>query len=298
MNARILQAVAAIVFLLGVGAFFGASPPPASTTTLAEASRFLVQHICQDGRPPLHDCAAEPARPGAQPYRRVDWSGAQISDALLLPDGSVAQTFDFAGAGEAFDVRDPGDGGDAIRIGPWGVAIYLTQDPGGGRQYMHGVDCPAGGGWLLWRDTPRAAWADATVQISMTRGATDCPTRWGWSYTRWRLADMAWAWRDDRGAAGEVTRATIVSEHYGGRHRETAGHMERFFFAERLGKVRWERWEHRGYSTMDNLDTMAAATATRCPAGPEPPPGADWVRIDCRHWLNFQLRAGASISWP
>ncbi|RVT96269.1 hypothetical protein EOD42_14245 [Rhodovarius crocodyli] len=215
-----------------------------------------------------------------------------------MPDGTVVQTFDFASSFEAFDVRDPGDGGDAIRVGPWGVAIYLTQDPGGGRQYMQGVDCPAGGGWLLWRDTPRGNWMEAEVQVAITRAADECPQRWNWSATRWRLADMAWSWRDNRGGTGEVTRATIVSEHYGGRYRETADHMERFFFAERLGKVRWERWEQRGRSTRGDLDAMAAQTATRCPAGPEPAPGPTWLRVDCRHWLSFDLRPGQSIPWP
>ncbi len=276
---------------------------PPHTGTMDEAARFLVEHICPGGAPAIEICdGAAPAWAGRVPVRRADWPREMVSNSVMtrhLDQVVVAQTFDFGNnPQEAFGRRDPGDGGDAIRVGQDGVGIYFTQDPGGGAQWLQGPRCPEGAGWLLWRGPLSREWSDSVAQLAITRSATACPSRWSSAYTRWRLTDHEIAWRSQEGGAGDFRRATMLVEHYGGATRETAWHMERFFFGELLGKWRWERWEHIGRSSTPNLQHRAEQTAYRCPGQPEPSPGDGWVRLDCRHWMVFERGEFTTIEWP
>lgn len=306
MRSRGVQALAGLLgaILLALVAVLGGEAPPQHHGTLGQAARLLAQHQCPDGQPPIEACqGALPALAGALTYRRIDWTGGQASDAVITRhqgETIIVQTFDFGGAGSSgtFGRVDANDGGDAIRVGSDGVGVFITQDGNGGLQFFQGPSCPVGAGWLLWRGEPGPEWTDAIALLGRTRTSTACPSRWNSAATRWRQGRMTWAWRDTSGAMGTLDRQTIVSEHYGGAHRETADHLERFFFAELLGKTRWERWEHRGRSQRPDLDGMARTTRLSCPPDIIEAPGSNWVRVDCRQWTVFDRKPGRSLEWP
>ena len=41
-----------------------------------------------------------------------------------------------------------------------------------------------------------------------------------------------------------MTLTSLISDHYGGADRDTADHVERFYFTRELGGTRWERWQN------------------------------------------------------
>ena len=51
-------------------------------------------------------------------------------------------------------------------------------------------------------------------------------------------------YRTAPGQGSPVTLTTLVSDHYGGARRDTADHVERFYFTRELGGTRWERWQN------------------------------------------------------
>jgi hypothetical protein len=89
-----------------------------------------------------------------------------------------------------------------------------------------------------------------------------------------------------------VTLKSLISDHYGGADRDTADHVERFYFTRELGGTRWERWQNargnRQYSAAVIAQRAAwFATTGRCSAA-EPPAGdAPMVLIDCREWTQI-----------
>jgi hypothetical protein len=243
------------------------------------------------------------AVPGHLPYRRIDWSGVQASDAVLLPSGAIAQTFDFGDAPRAFGRLDRGlgDGGDLVVITPSGVGIEQTEDGGAGRQWWRDPFCRQGAGWLLFEGQPTTEWRSRVSQLGMVRNAEDCARDFSFVYTRWRQQPVELPWRDNRGGEGAVVLNSIISEHFAGTAINNADHMERFVFSEGIGKTLWQRWEHSG-RTHRNADELRGAIAAmegdnRCPvAGDVPAPG--WVLADCRVWMNFDRAGGQWMAWP
>lgn len=284
-------------------------PPPAVPWN--EATRFLAQHECANGLLPVQEgCAAPaPAREGEVAYRRRDWSGAQISDAVLADRGGrqmVLQTFDFGDGDRAFGRFDEGrgDGADLIRQDPGGVSILMTEDGGAGVQFWQGSPCPSVAGWLLF-DAPlqHGDWQTRTVRIGLSRDPGACPAGLGSAFTRWRLEHVSVPWRVDGSA--EVSRTTlrvIVSEHFGGPSIEAADHLERFVFAEGVGKILWQRWEHADRTRRADLveATRILAGSGRCPPGVPGPPDGDghWILADCRLWTDFVRGPARSMPWP
>jgi len=274
--------------------------------------RFMVQHQCLDragvpqpGVTPIDPACGttEPAQAGPLAYRRLDWSGVQASDAVLLPAGAIAHTFDFGDPPRAFGRLDRGlgDGGDLVVVSSRGVGIQQTEDGGAGRQWWRDPDCHAGDGWLLFRGTPTIAWVAEDGRLARASDPVACPTRFSAVHTRWRLGAMTLPWVDTEGRAGATHREVIVSEHFAGGPPDRADHLERFVFAEQLGKVAWERWEH-GARTRRSRDELQLYMRVmqgdqRCPVAGEPP-GPGWLLIDCRVWMRFQRATARSLHWP
>lgn len=310
-------------------ALFAACLVACCTPALAESpAPYLAQVACLDAagavRPAVlpfePDCGAtRTLRVGEPlPYRKHDWPGRadmagapqgyQASDAVLgRLDGApaVLHSFDFGGGARRFGSFDAGagDGGQAVLLQDDAAIVAMTEDGSGGVQWFLGPDCRAG--WLL-AAAPVEAWQEAVVRLRIAPSAQDCPTRFNASLTRWRLATIALPWREAAtGATGTFSASTLVSEHFGGEAVATAANLERFFLAQGLGLVRWERWENRLRSRNPGIAAGAAlmAQSGRCPPMAfSDPPGPAWALVDCRTWTNF-VRATpdtplAALAWP
>jgi hypothetical protein len=278
------------------------TPPPETQLSTAH----LVQSICATpGALPFEAACGPttPATPGALPYRRLDWSGVQAVDAVLLPSGEVAHTFDFGDGQRAFSRLDrgQGDGGDLLRITNRVVSITQTEDGGAGRQWWRDNECHVGDGWLLYRGTPTDQWTTSDDQLAQAFDDRSCPRTFSRVHTRWRRVSYPMPWRDNLGASGTLTLDAILSEHYAGGPPDQADHMERFLFARGLGKVMWERWEHAGRTHRVPAELAQAIMAMdgdgRCPI-PADAPAPGWVRADCRVWMHFDRQGGQSMPWP
>jgi len=96
-------------------------------------------------------------------------------------------------------------------------------------------------------------------------------------------------YRAAEGQGAPVTLTTLISEHYGGEHRESADHVERFYFTRELGSTRWERWQNSLHSRDFSADQVAKAASDlalsrRCSQVDAPAGGAPLVMVDCREW--------------
>ena len=134
------------------------------------------------------------------------------------------------------------------------------------------------------------------VRLDAVRGnRAACPTRLNPALTIWRVAPFAY--RAGPGQGSPVTLTSLISDHYGGADRDTADHVERFYFTRELGGTRWERWQNRRGNRQFSAALIARraawfAATGRCGAA-EPPPGKDgdrdapMVLIDCREWTRI-----------
>ena len=275
-----------------------------------EAVNFLAQHECGNDALPVEPACVggAPLREGQTPaYRRLDGSGTQATDALVARRAGgdvVIQTFDFGDSPRAFGRFDEGkgDGADAVRLDAGGISIYATEDGGAGLQFWAGAPCPAVAGWLLWDAPLRRDWTARTVRIGLARSLGECPVL-GASWTRWRLVDATVPWNASDGRAGTWTGPAVLTDHFGTGSPDTADHVERFLNARGLGKVLWERWEHRTRSMVPPARRAelrrVAAVDGRCapPVGGLEPLGSEWERTDCRLWTRFALGAGPAMPW-
>jgi len=114
-----------------------------------------------------------------------------------------------------------------------------------------------------------------------------CPIRLNAAFTRWYIEPVGY--RAGEGQGTPVTLTTLISEHYGGEHPESADHLERFYFTRELGSTRWERWQNLSHSRGFSADQVAKATSDlalsgRCSTGHTPEGGASLVMVDCREW--------------
>ena len=309
----------------------GSGPATAADDPLAS---YLVQSACIDaagavipGRLPFEPgcdrrrplAAAEPL-----PYRKHDWPGAtdaaaqprgyQASDSVLgtlLGRPAAIQTFDFGAPPRQFGRVDPADGGQAIPLRPGeDASIAMTEDGGGGLQWFQGPGCrpeAPDAGWLLAAPAPTAAWQQRLVRLNITPAPDACPARFNPSLTRWRTASLQLPWREAAdGRTASAPAEVLVSEHYGGASIAGADHLERFWLAQGLGMVRWERWDNAaagrrpGRAEQAEATAAALATSQRCPPialGEAPGPG--WRMVDCRTWTNFAREApGPGLDWP
>jgi hypothetical protein len=287
----------------------------------------------EEGRLPVvlaPSCAgASPRMAGdAAAFERHDWpaarearqraAGYQRSTSFLVrrPNGRVeaVQTFDFGvGASDggerrfgAFDAGR-GDGGQMVTVEGDTAVIAMTEDGSGGVQWFTGSRCRTGAppersGWVLFSGEPRPTWTAVVAELRITRTEADCPTRFDLSYTRWRGLALDWPYliggQPREGQPVLPALDTVVSEHFGGGSVERADHLERFFLVRGVGLARWERWEQIERSRRPDVAERAERLdrSGRCPPlEVDAAPGPGWLRIDCRHWMNF-VATGPAVS--
>ncbi|MBV9859947.1 MAG: hypothetical protein JO038_07585 [Alphaproteobacteria bacterium] len=271
---------------------------PASAATIADPLGFLVQTRCPNGGPPT-GCAAPARQRAADPmfYRRHDWpapSGYQTDDSVLRDDGkAVIDLFSFAPF-EGF-VAAHGDGGQIMVADSDTVRIAQTQDGGTpGMQYFVGPNC-GGTGWIAFRtDAPTGRYAALVATLSDRPDPNACPRRLAKAYTRYRLETIALPFIIGD-ARRDLTAPTVISEHYDRDTVERATAMERTYFAQGWGLVRWEAWTASGRAG-SGLDR-------RCPPlAYSEAPAAGWRLADCRIWTNIAPADGSlsvdGVGWP
>lgn len=249
---------------------FGAQPalPVVGPRTIADPLAFIVQARPDGSLMTVHDVLTE---------RRHDWPlpvGWEASESVLMDDGKVLQTFDFLR-----EEHDPGDGGQLLEVGADGfVRAIATRD--GGRPFLqyilgHGI---GGTGWIFFGvDAPRGKWRElvATLAIDPWNGAKP-PL--GKAFTRYRVETIAFPF-SFKGTPGQMWLPTIISEHYDGETIDGSQALERSYFAQGYGLVRWEAWGRQPSDLADLADRYQRVDYSVAP-------GPGWFLRDVRTYTN------------
>jgi hypothetical protein len=315
---------AAITFVALLGLPLALGRPASFSASLPVLSDFMIQNVCLDasgavleGVSPIDGggrCIAQrDLMPGESlPYHKHDQPAT--ADRASMPRGYqrhdsfpvettafgvvVEHSFDFGtGEGRRFGVFDAGqgDGGDITLLTPDAISFAATEDGGAGFQLFVGANCKRqvdaaalADSWLIARPnpgTPSPGQSVARLKDLREGRQGACPARLDAAFTRWYVQPMRYRAGDGQGAP--VTLTTLISEHYGGEHPDSADHVERFYFTRELGSTRWERWQ----SLMHGHDTGQLAKkasdftdAGRCSKAAVPAGGARFVMVDCREW--------------
>ncbi len=332
----VLFPVAVLMILLGPAAPVWSQMAGSQGLSDADMIDYLAQSLCLDptGKPtgalPIDkECRHSRPQRSEDPaaYRKHDWpnslaaaetvQGYQASDSVVQRRGArtlIVQTFDFGTGGRVFGRFDGGlgqggDGGQVLMLVDGWSSAAMTEDGGGGVQWFIGEACRSRGaidrrflGWLMFRNEVTGdAWKSVVARLNITASPTACPQQFNAAFTRYRLDRIGFPFRiiDTGSRVATATRRldVVVSEHYGGTDIASADHLERFYFARKLGLVRWERWSNRQISRrLGDAETAAQLAATaRCPKleitrsespglGANGQPGRDWLLVDCRTW--------------
>ncbi len=262
-----------------------------------------------------HDHPSPDHRAG-QPlgYQRHDSYPVETAGFGAPGFATVEHSFDFgAGEGRHFGVFDTGsDGGDIAILSPGIVSFGATEDGGAGFQLFVGecrgpVDASAfARSWIIvefdpTRPMPLRGETTARLKDLKKGEQQTCPTRFNAAFTGWRVAPFLY--RAAPGQGTPITLTTLISDHYGGGNRDTADHVERFYFTRELGGTRWERWQNAngnkqfGAAKITGMAAWFAGTG-RCSTS-EPPAGkARMVLIDCREWTRIVASADAAGDRP
>jgi hypothetical protein len=287
---------------------------------------FMIQNVCLDrsgmvleGVSPVDGdprCVGQrDLRPGENlPYHKHDFPAAaeraaasrgyQRHDSFPVETAHfgivVEHSFDFGGGGgRQFGIFDGGrgDGGDIMLLAPQAVSFAATEDGGAGFQLFVGgacsdrVDAAAlARSWIIALAEPNQPLRGETVArlADLRQGRqSDCPSRLNAAFTRWRVQPTTYRSADGQGSP--LTLTTLISEHYGGEHPESADHVERFYFTRELGSTRWERWQNLSHTrdfSSDQLTRAATGLALsgRCSKSDMPGGGATLAMVDCREW--------------
>lgn len=315
--------------LLAASSAGAAEPAPAEiVATPATIRDLMIQNVCVDAggavqlaRSPLDGETACPAQrdllPGERlPYHKHDHpngaggppQGYQRHDSFPVETAGlgtvVEHSFDFGGfEGRRFGAFDKDDGGDIAVVSAGSVSIAATEDGGAGFQLFVGecqgpVDAAAlMRSWIVAtfdpdRPAPLAGETVARLKDLKSGEQESCPTRFNPAYTRWQV--MPVRYRTAPGQGSPVALTTLVSDHYGGARRDTADHVERFYFTRELGGTRWERWQNAKGNRQYDAAAVAAAAARfaatgRCGPAAMPEGGAAFVLIDCREWTRIVM---------
>ena len=311
-----------------VGALFAAAlAGEGSSVGSPETVRdFMIQNVCIDklgaaleGVSPIDGdlrCLTQhDLMPGENlPYHKHDHPA--VADGRRLPRGYqrhdsfpvetaqfgvvIEHSFDFGeGGGRQFGVFDAGrgDGGDITLLSPQAVSFAATEDGGAGFQLFVGPGCrdlvgaaALSGSWIIALvDSDRPLEGETVARLDdLKQGRqSSCPARLNPAFTRWYIAPIHYRAAEGQGAP--ITLTTLISEHYGGEHSESADHVERFYFTRELGSTRWERWQnlfHSGDFSADQVAKAASdlALSRRCSQVDAPAGGAPLVMVDCREW--------------
>ncbi len=323
-----LRAGAIVLVLLPDAALASGQPVPTNDSV----RDFMIQNVCLDdagavrtGRTPLDGEAACPRQrdllPGERlPYHKHDHPspdhrvrepfGYQRHDSFPVATqglGTVVEhSFDFGTGGRRFGEFDEGsDGGDVAIMSSGAVSFGATEDGGGGFTLWVG-QCSGEVGpaalrqsWLILEfdpSRPEELRGETIARLNAARvdaargNRAECPTRLNAALTTWRVAPFAYCAGPGQGPP--VTLTSLISDHYGGADRDTADHVERFYFTRELGGTRWERWQNaRGnrHFSAALIAQRAASFAASGRCGPADPPAGDapMVLIDCREWTRI-----------
>jgi len=322
--------VLAVALLITPAPAAAAEPLPREVVATAVTVRdFLIQNVCLDAQGAvlagISPADGDPAcvdqrdlRPKERlPYHKHDHPnqgdrvllGYQRHDSFPVETAGfgevVEHSFDFgAGAGEGrqFGVFDHGsDGGDIAVLSPGRVAFAATEDGGAGFQLFIG-ECTGpvtpdalAHSWILAefpaeRPAPLEGKTIARLKDLRVGNQEACPVRFNAAYTSWHVAPFRY--RAAPGQGAPITLTTLISDHYGGAHRDSADHVERFYFTRELGGTRWERWQNVSGNRQFSAERIAEAAKTyaatgRCSEAPVPEGGAAMVLIDCREWTRI-----------
>jgi len=243
-----------------------------------------------------HDHPAAGGRGAPHGYQRHDSFPVETAQFGIV----IEHSFDFGdGNGRQFGVFDTGrgDGGDITLLSPQAVSFAATEDGGGGFQLFVGPECrdrvgaaALTGSWIIALfdpDGPLRGETMARLNDLREGRQSSCPARLNASFTRWYTAPVRFRAAEDQGAPVSLT--TLISEHYGGEHPESADHVERFYFTRELGSTRWERWQNSSHSRDFSADQVAKAASDlalsrRCSQVDAPAGGTPLVMVDCREW--------------
>ena len=317
----------------------GAAPPLADTVRDFMIQNVCLDSAgaVQIGRSPVDDkagCAAQrDLRAGEPlPYHKHDHPspeqrprerfGYQRHDSFPVETAGfgtvVEHSFDFGtgdfatGEDRRFGVFDRGsDGGDVAIISDGVVSLGATEDGGGGFGLWVGecrgevTAAALRRSWIVLEfDTsrPDPLHGQTIARLNGVRGdRMACPARLNAALTRWRVAPFAYRAAPGQGTA--MTLTTLVSDHYGGADRDTADHVERFYFTRELGGARWERWQNARGNKQFSAATIAERAAWfagtgRCSAAEPPAGSARMVLIDCREWTQIVAPADPAGDKP
>jgi hypothetical protein len=316
VGAILLQTLAVLVVI---------NTPSAAALTNADMVNFLAQSLCLNtaGNPtaqiPIIDnCTSmRPQRADdTAVYQKHDWpdrqvyphyflTGHQASDSVVISLTNrpvIEQTLDFGGDPQHhFGYFDSNDAGQIVLlVGGW-ASIVMTQDATGGVQWFIGSGCrgSVGGGrlsWLLFNQTiPSGSWAAIVPSLNIARSPSDCPARFNPAYTRYRREQISFPFRLVQGNTVTMTMRpvdVIITEHFNGRSPDPAldTSLERFYFCNHLGWLRWERWENLAVHNEPQFTERARDlnASARCPAvSYSTAPGPNWVRVGCRTWTTI-----------
>jgi hypothetical protein len=300
-------------------------------TRSEELTGYVVQSLCVDdnGKPtpslPIDkDCTKSRLQRSddSATYRKHDWPntlddpslsrGYQASDSVLERRNSrtlVIQTFDFGTDGRVFGRfdRGRGDGGQVLMfVGDW-ASFAMTEDGSGGVQWFVGETCRSPVSqdarflsWLVFpKDVREERWREVVAKLNITGDPNLCPRRFNDALTRYRMVRVEFPFRiiENSPYATPFRQKlnVIVSEHYGDTNIATSDHLERFYFAQGLGLIRWERWANGNLQQPEGVrDAQRMLSQTsRCPRIQEhgAAPGQHWLLVDCRTWTTMVKQA-------
>jgi hypothetical protein len=323
IDRKILICISLAAAVFGAAALADEPPLVGSSETVRD---FMIQNICIDGSGAVLEgvspidgdrrCVTQrELKPGERlPYHKHDHPAAtgergplrgyQRHDSFPVETAQfgvvVEHSFDFGEGGRRqFGVFDAGqgDGGDITLLTSPAVSVAATEDGGAGFQLFVGQECRDRVGaaaltasWIIALPNPNRPLEGETVARlnDLKEGRqSSCPSRLNAAFTRWYTASVRYRTAEAQGSP--VTLTTLISEHYGGEHPESADHVERFYFTRELGSTRWERWQNRSQSREFSADQVtktasALALSLRCSPADTPAGGAPFVMVDCREW--------------
>ncbi len=253
--------------------------PTVGWRTIDDPLAFIVQRHREGRLATVHDLLTE---------RRHDWPlpiGWEASESVLMDDGRVLQTFDFVRP-----EHDAGDGGQILEVGADGfVRAIATRD--GGTPYMqYFVGQAYGGtGWIFFgADAPTGRWRELVATLAISSWS-DARTPLGKAFTRYRLEMVSFPFAHDGQLERRSLRA-VICEHY---DRDTiAGSqaLERSWFAEGYGLVRWEAWGRTPEAPVADLHERYNWVAY------SDPPAPGWFMDDVRTYTNIVPCAPTAVS--
>lgn len=246
--------------------------PVVGPRTIADPLSYIVQARTDGSLATVHDMLTT---------RRHDWPlplGYEVSDSVLLDDGRVLQTFSFAPWGP-FNLAN-GDGGQIAQVGADGFVRFTETRDGGTPYLQYFVGQKNGGtGWIVFGiDAPTGKWRELVALLAKSNWS-DAQPPLSKAFTRYRLETITYPWSFD-GTPGWMHLPTVVSEHYDHDTISASQAMERSYFAQGFGLVRWEAW---GRTEESGISDMAERYQH---VDYSDPPASGWYLDDIRTYTN------------